>query len=340
MKKSLLALAVAAALPAFAQAQTSVSLYGSLDMSLESVNGDANGGVNGNSDLKVTDGVWSQSRIGFQGSEDLGGGTKAIFQFEHRFRPDTGTQTSAGASGTAVTGAFWQGQSWVGLAGGFGEIKLGRQYTPIFRAMLPGDTTGYSWYNNQVGLAGTRVRFGNEIEYKSPSLGGFTLYGAFAPGGGNADNIQESADAKAGDTVGLAGVGKFGPVSFGVGYHNIKENAAGDKRTELGASLGGKIGPIGLGLTYANRNPSGDNNNTKAFGFTASGAFGAGTVYLSLTQTNPDGDNNNNMGLGLTYSHGLTKRTFMYASLGYNKQQTAGDDVKPRAIALGVRHFF
>ena len=330
MKKSLVALAVAAALPAVAFAQTNIVLNGSLDMSLESVNDDANGG-NG-SDLKLTNGIWAGSRFAIVGTEELGGGLKAIFNIEHRLAPDTGTVTS-GAT-------FWAGQAWVGLQGGFGAVRMGRQYTPIFRALIVADTTGYSWYNNQVGLAGTRVRFGNEIEYKSPSLGGFTLYGAFAPGGGNADNIQESADAKAGDTVGLAGVGKFGPVSFGVGYHNIKENAAGDKRTELGLGLGGKLGPIGLGLTYANRNPSGDNNNTKAFGFTASGAFGAGTVYLSLTQTNPDGDNNNNMGLGLTYSHGLTKRTFMYASLGYNKQQTAGDDVKPRAIALGVRHFF
>lgn len=350
MKKSLLALAVAAALPAFAQAQTNVSLYGSLDMSLESVNGDANGGVNGNSDLKVTDGVWSQSRIGFKGSEDLGGGARAIFQFEHRFRPDTGTQTNAGVTGTAVTGAFWQGQSWVGLGGGFGEIKLGRMYTPIFQALLPGDTTGYSWYNNQVGLAGTRVRFGNEIEYKSPSLGGFTIYGAYASGGGLADTVTESADAKVGDTIGVAGVGNFGPVAFGLGYHSIKDGPAANTgtRKELAGSLGGKIGPVGLGLTYA-QVQNGDTlpgaaagAKTKALGFTASMGFGAGTVYLSFTRTNPDGDDNNSTGLGLTYSHGITKRTFAYASLGLNTiQQGANvDDLKPRAIALGIRHFF
>ncbi|MGE0315596.1 MAG: porin [Lautropia sp.] len=351
MKKSLLALAVAAALPAFAQAQTNVSLYGSLDMSLESVNGDANGG---NSDLKVTDGVWSQSRLGFKGSEDLGGGLKGIFQMEHRFRPDTGAQTS----GTS----FWQGQSWVGLGGGFGEIKLGRMYTPVFQALLPGDMTGYSWYNNQVGLGGTRVRFGNEIEYKSPSLGGFTIYGAYSASGGLAqaanagtgspavsDTSQEpagtSSDAtKIGDAIGVAGVGAFGPVKFGIGYHSIKDGFVGatGTRKELGASVGGKIGPVGIGLTYATVDPSGNNDKTKAFGATASMGFGAGTVYVSFTKTNPDGDNNNSTGLGLTYSHGLSKRTFAYASLDMNTvEQGAGqDDLKPRAIALGVRHFF
>ena len=342
MKKSLLALAVAAALPAFAQAQTNVSLYGSLDMSLESVNGDANGG---NSDLKVTDGVWSQSRIGFKGSEDLGGGTRAIFQMEHRFRPDTGVQTSSGASATAVTGSFWQGQSWVGLGGGFGEIKLGRMYTPIFQALLPGDMTGYSWYNNQVGLAGTRVRFGNEIEYKSPSLGGFTIYGAFASGGGLTDTTQENtADPKLGDAFGVAGVGKFGPVAFGVGYHSIKDGAPNNTgtRKELGVSAGGKVGPVGIGLTFATNDPSGNGNKVKALGATASMGFGAGTVYLSFTSTNPEGDNNNSTGLGLTYSHGITKRTFAYASLGMNTIQRGAnvDDLKPRAIALGIRHFF
>ncbi len=337
MKKSLLALAVAAALPAFAQAQTNVSLYGSLDMSLESVNGDANGG---NSDLRVTDGVWSQSRLGFKGSEDLGGGLKGIFQIEHRFRPDTGAQTSATS--------FWQGQSWVGLGGGFGEIKLGRMYTPIFQALLPGDTTGYSWYNNQVGLGGTRVRFGNEIEYKSPSLGGFTIYGAYAASGGLADTAQEPAGAtsdatKIGDTLGVAGVGAFGPIKFGLGYHSIKDGAVGNTgtRKEIGASVGGTIGPVGIGLTFATVDPSGDNNKTKAFGATASMGFGAGTVYVSFTKTNPDGNNNNSTGLGLTYSHGLSKRTFAYASVGLNTvEQASGDDLKPRAIALGVRHFF
>ncbi len=88
--------------------------------------------------------------------------------------PDTGTVTS-GAT-------FWAGQAWVGLQGGFGAIRLGRQYTPLFRAIVPGDTTGYSWYNNSVGLAGTAVRFNNDISYQSPVLGGFTLHAAYAAG--------------------------------------------------------------------------------------------------------------------------------------------------------------
>ena len=73
-------------------AHESGSANGSLDMSLESVNDDANGG-NG-SDLKVTNGVWAGSRFAIVGAEDLGSGLKGLFNIEHRFSPDTGTVTS------------------------------------------------------------------------------------------------------------------------------------------------------------------------------------------------------------------------------------------------------
>ena len=233
MKKSLLALAVAAALPAVAFAQTNIVLNGSVDVSLESVNDDANGG-NG-SDLRVSNGVWSGSRFAIVGSEELGGGLKGIFNMEHRLSPDTGTVTS-GAT-------FWAGQAWVGLQGGFGAVRLGRQYTPIFRALAPGDMTGYSWYNNAAGLGGTQVRFNNDLSYQSPSLGGFTIHAAYAPG-------EAAGDNKLGDTLGIAGVGAFGPVNVGLGYHTIDGGDApgADDTKELGVSLSAKFGNFGVGL--------------------------------------------------------------------------------------------
>ena len=99
MKKSLLALAVAAALPAFAHAQTNIILNGNVDQSLEWVDPDVDGV---DSDVRVTNGVWSGSRFAISGTEELGGGLKGIFNIEHRLSPDTGTVTS-GAT-------FWAGQ--------------------------------------------------------------------------------------------------------------------------------------------------------------------------------------------------------------------------------------
>ena len=72
MKKTLVALAVAAAVPAFAQAQTSIQLTGSVDVAVESLNKDANS--SGKSDLQINDGIWGGSRVGIVGSEDLGNG--------------------------------------------------------------------------------------------------------------------------------------------------------------------------------------------------------------------------------------------------------------------------
>ncbi|MEO8225200.1 MAG: porin [Gammaproteobacteria bacterium] len=163
MKKSPVTLAIAAALPAFAQAQTNIVLNGSLDMSLESVNNDANDG-NG-TDLKVANGVWG------------------------------------GSTGSACRA-------------GLGTVRLGRQYTPMRRALAPGDTTDYSWYNNADGLAGTATRFSNDVSYQSPSMGGFTLHAAYASG-------EAPNDTKLGDALGIAGVGRFGPVQVGLGYHRI-----------------------------------------------------------------------------------------------------------------------
>src|SRR5690606_22550330 len=76
MKRTVLALALAAAMPAVAQAQTNITLNGSIDVAIESLNDDANGGQ---SDVKVSNGVWAGSRLAVVGSEDLGGGLKGIF---------------------------------------------------------------------------------------------------------------------------------------------------------------------------------------------------------------------------------------------------------------------
>jgi predicted porin len=336
MKKSLLALAVAAALPAFAHAQTNIVLNGSIDQSLEYIDPDVDGV---DSDVRVTNGVWSGSRFAISGTEELGGGLKGIFNIEHRLSPDTGTVTS-GAT-------FWAGQAWVGLQGGFGAIRMGRQYTPMFRALAPGDTTGYSWYNNPVGLAGTAIRFNNDLSYQSPSLGGFTIHAAYAPGEGDPaltglGTTVDPLNVDVGDALGLAAVGSFGPVNIGLGYHRLDAGdfiAGADDTTELGASLGAKFGNFGIGAIWAQKEIN--ENKTKGYALTGSAGFGPGTVYLVLKRQETEPLDLANDAVGLTYSHGLSKRTFVYASLGYNKiEQATGDDIKPKTFALGVRHFF
>ncbi|MGE0801469.1 MAG: porin [Lautropia sp.] len=348
MKKSLVALAVAAALPAFAQAQTNVQLTGSIDLALESVNKDANGGV---SDMKLTQGINAGSRFAIVGSEDLGGGLRALFNMEHRISPDTGTITTpAPATGpTAGLGpVFWAGQAWVGLGGGFGTVRMGRQYTPVFRAMIVNDVSGYLYYNNSVGLAGTSVRFDNAIEYESPNIGGLVLRGTYAAGEDYSSGATGTGSTvpsnKTGDKLGVSANGAFGPIGFGIGYHTIDRGAGPLSNTkELAGGLNGKFGNFGLGLNYAQTEIDTGTVKAKRKGMYvgASAGLGAGTLFLVLKRDDPYGPTNTNNGIGVTYQHGLSKRTFLYASAGMNKVERAGQsDLKPRNIALGMRHFF
>ena len=338
MKKSLLALAVAAALPAVAFAQTNIVLNGSIDQALEYVDTDIPGQ---DSDLRVTNAVWAGSRLAISGTEELGGGLKGTFNIEHRLAPDTGTVTSGPI--------FWAGQSWVGLEGGFGAVRLGRQYSPMFRALAVGDTTGYSFYNNVSGgtlvdafgaPGGWTLRFENDISYQSPKLAGFTIHAAYAAG--EAAPVGTGFDSNLNDRMGIGAVGAFGPVSVGLAYHMIDagDTIGADDGKELGLALGGKFGNFGLGLAGTQVEDFGGNKR-KMYYASASMGIGAGTVYLVYFNDDRGLDNQDVNGLALTYSHGLSKRTFVYASLGANKVELAtGEDIKPQRVALGVRHFF
>lgn len=115
MKKTVLALAALAAVSTSALAQSSVSLYGVLDASLENLKGD-------DSVTRVSSDNLAISRFGVRGLEDLGGGLKAKFNLEAGVKVDTGASDSS---------AFWGRSAWVGIEGGFGELRLGRVINQI-----------------------------------------------------------------------------------------------------------------------------------------------------------------------------------------------------------------
>jgi len=250
MKKSLLALAVAAAIPAVAQAQSNVTLYGIADAGLEWSNGAANSAaassaagtpaINGVSGFKVGSGLWTSSRLGVRGTEPLGNsGMAAIFNIEHRFQVDTGAiqvgQSAAGAPYTSLqAGSFWNGTAWVGLRSGMGEITLGRQYTPAFYAMYFPDWTLNAGYNNwaaptvpsttgtaSAGAQGTSALYGlvradNSLMWTSPTIGGLTVrvmqaYGALAYNSAEYTNVAQNPRSNgSGDLTAVSGVWRMG----------------------------------------------------------------------------------------------------------------------------------
>src|SRR5690349_4010887 len=139
MKKSLIALAVMAAAGA-ASAQSSVTLFGIVDASVSRYvqrGGDVPG-TPGSNNTVLANSAYNRSRLGFRGTEDLGGGMAASFWLEAALNNDNGTfgtspVNSAGSSTVTGGGGLTFGRrSTVSLSGNWGELRLGRDYTPTF----------------------------------------------------------------------------------------------------------------------------------------------------------------------------------------------------------------
>lgn len=323
MKKSLITLAVLAASGA-AVAQSSVSVYGRVDLSVGSVKTLKDG-----SQTQLLDGNLTSTRLGFRGAEDLGGGLKANFKIEHRFDADTG----------AAEEPMWKGESTVGLSGGFGEIKLGRSSTIYdeVRGLSNSSSVFDSAFTpsaNGVFKSGGDYssRFNNKITYTLPKLGG--IYGGleFAldeAADKNANMLGAKLGYKNGpmdvalglqqekgtenDYVMLAGAYDLGVASLSAGINQRKGNVASGDDNELTLGVNVPMGPVALSFGYAT-------SKTEVSGATKAKASG----------------------LGFGASYALSKRTKLYGGYRTNntKNGTGTKTVDDRLFAIGVRHDF
>jgi predicted porin len=166
-----------------AAAQTSVTLYGSLDDGLVYVNNQSSLGstAGGKSANKLVNGILTGSKFGLTGQEDLGRGTKAIFRLESGFNIDTGSAQFANELFGYVAS--------VGVTNNvLGTLTAGRQYTPYWTLLLPYSPTlwltGFSGaHPGDVDSMDNNYRMNNSLVYTSPSIYGFTMSGAYALGG-------------------------------------------------------------------------------------------------------------------------------------------------------------
>jgi predicted porin len=157
----------------YAQAQSGVTIYGTADAAIV-----YSSNQRGNSNIYVNSGNLNASKLGFTGSEDLGGGSKAIFTLEQGFNIDTGAQSDASKA--------FNRQAFVGLSDArYGTFTLGRQYTPYWRyvgglgptGVLTGATGAHP--GDLDGLD-TTIRINNSLVYATPVISGFqasALYG-------------------------------------------------------------------------------------------------------------------------------------------------------------------
>lgn len=207
MKKSLLALAALGAFAGVAHAQSSVTLYGIID---EGFNINTNSG--GHHLYNLSSGVLQGSRWGMRGTEDLGGGLKAIFVLESGFDVNNG---KAGQGGL-----LFGRQAYVGLGSQFGTVTLGRQYDSVVDYVGPleaGDQWGgyIAAHPGDLDNFNNAYRTNNAIKYTSANYAGLTFGGMYSLGGVAGDTTRNQ--------VWSLGAGyNNGPLVLGVGYLNVR----------------------------------------------------------------------------------------------------------------------
>lgn len=295
---------------AWAQAQNGVTLYGNIDVGVTHSNSAANKGLGS---LTAVGSTWGAPRIGLRGTEDLGGGLNAKFMLEHRFNADTGAPLDPVK--------FWH-HSWVELESKTaGAVRLGRDFTPVERALLKVDLTGQAFYFPAL-FTGTTVRNDNLVQYWSPVVGGLQAIVAAAPSEGASSGRLRSG----------ALTGTYGQLGFAAGYQK-SQKATGDQTEQvIGASY--DTGTFGISATVGNIDPPGAG---KLKGFNLMGKYKTGqhTMYASILREKPP-MGNATTGLGLAYTYALSKRTFLYGA--YSHQITPGSN--PQRLSFGTRVFF
>lgn len=356
MKKSLVALAVLAAAGA-ASAQSSVTLFGIVDAGVSYYDAKTklpNGDSVKSKQWGLTNSGYNSSRIGFRGTEDLGGGLAAGFWLEGALGNDNGTTGGTGyTSGTTTSSTiFFNRRSTVSLSGAFGEVRLGRDFTPSFwndTTFDPFGTNGVgtniinNTHNSVLSALGSPVdnnyvRSSNSVGYfLPPNLGGFygQLQYAFHENLSTDGGFKSKGGQYAGGRFGYAN----GPLDVAVAYGQgvTTDTAALEvqaKTLNLGASydlgmvkLFGEVSQVKNSFEFA---APGLDIDPKINGFLlgATAPIGAGLIRVSYSQAKADLDSGvadpKSQKFAIGYVHNLSKRTALYTTYAFIKNKNYG----------------
>jgi len=362
LKKLTLAAMIIGAFATSAYAQSNVTIYGIVDAGIVAERGGAAGSI-----TKETSGVASASRLGFKGTEDLGGGMSAFFLLEEGVLVDTGAQDS--------TGQAFNRQSFVGLKStGAGALSLGRQYNLMYNALgQVGDPFGVGYAGtakNLFPVAGSDTRISNSVVYSSPVINGFQGEAQYALG-------EQAGNNTAGRQFDLGANYSNGPLNARLIYNNRNSDTAAATGVPavthdvgrntmfvanydfqvlkayfaFSADKGFNSAPLNnatakpYGVVF---NPSLDSNDLLIGATVPVGP--AGTVMVSYirkndkTTLNQDADQ-----YAVGYSYALSKRTSTYVAYGKIKNKngagyTVGNNTDAgtgdKAFNLGIKHSF
>lgn len=363
MKKSLIALAVLAASGA-AMAQSSVTLYGVADAGVTVVDG-------AKTWTGLTSGNQLTSRLGVRGVEDLGSGLKANFRLEGGINLDSGDGAASYSGAKAGDGFSFRRNTTVGLEGGFGEVRLGRELTAAYNAVARYDVFGsvglgasQLWGNGGVGDAGalsqagrtTDQRVSNAVTYVSPNFAGFKVAANYGFG-------EVAGKSSQGRYLGLGVTYDNGPLSLGLSGEQLSRDASATSAGDITAySLGGSYNFGVAKLLAGYRQSKVDDFNTaagveakrKGYMLAVTAPVGPGLVRAAYnryedTQSGAADAKADHFAIGYIYS--LSKRTSLYGTYAYLKNKNSGtrftingdaglDNGKQQGLQVGVTHAF
>lgn len=348
-----------------ASAQSTVTLYGLVDayVGSQKINGLTQNGVNLASPAGGSGGGLNTSRFGFKGSEDLGGGLKANFVLEAGFDPSTGVSDSYTSPYTRKTdSAIFGRQSWVGLSGGFGEVRVGKMWTPYDEVKGSGaaafDANIFAPAANVWASNGYSDRPGNSVYYATPSFGGVTAAAMYSVGENKTATPTGTVSAGKLASANIAYAG--GPVAVALSHQVEKADGVttATRFTQLNASynfgvvkLLGALGHVkrGLNPSFGSTAPNTGIAVSKSTEYqigldvpvSSAVTLSGGYAHSKDTQYAGGSDITRN-GYGLAGLYALSKRTNLYAGVQDSKQDAYASigENKIRIYALGVRHTF
>lgn len=370
MNKTLIVAAAAASFATVAHAQSSVTLYGVLDAGITYQSNVQNAAGQGKSLWSMGSGI-DQSRFGLRGSEDLGGGLKAIFTLESGFGIGNGKFANGGNN------TIFNRQAFVGLSSQYGTVTLGKQYDSVQDYLAPLTATG-SWggtyfahpFNNDNLSTNGGYSNNNSIKFTSANYAGLQFGGTYSFS--NDTNFGNNRAYSGGVSYQYQGL-KLGaaysqannPNATGSGAvvsDNALFNGQGRLRT-YGAAAAYAFGPAQVGAAWTQARV--DNQASGAGTFRADNyevnakynltpALGLGAAY-TYTNAKVDGSSAHWNQFGLQADYSLSKRTDVYAQAVYQRaSKNAGgasiyngdpttapsSSINQTAATVGLRHRF
>jgi predicted porin len=335
-----------------AWAQSSVAIYGTVDLALTRA---SSGGV---ATTGLKEGGHTASRIGFRGTEDLGGGLDAHFVLEAGHDPETGSGT---LPGPALT---FSRQAFVGISAPWGQIDAGRMYTPMFYTLFKADPYGVnavfsplnlvSATDAQPGITPFAARASSMLRYRTPASSPFSADIAYAPG----KSAQPSG--RSGEFKGAAFGWSRKPFYAGYAFQRVRSGTA---TAPVAVPAVTTYHALSASYQFSDLTLYAHAVRTTARQVAAPDArlFSLGVSYLvtpvsslivEAIERKVSGNDRAQFAWTLGYDHHLSKRTALYARwLGLSNRGNAaatlagvpvvadsGDGV--RVLALGIRHNF